>query len=69
MLMLLCVQAVTPKGRPKCNIIENQERKKQLSGYKLLHIQKSKLRSVQIYEFGSLRVVAAGSALHLRHMQ
>ena len=33
-LKLLCVQAVTAKGCPKCIIIEKQERKKQLSDYK-----------------------------------
>ena len=32
--MLLCVQAVTAKRRPKFIIIEKQKRKKQLSGYK-----------------------------------
>ena len=53
-LMLLCVQAVTAKDVQN---LEKQERKEQLSGYKqcCMHIQKSKLRSVQIYEFGSLR--------------
>ena len=33
-LNLICVQAVTAKGRPKCIIIEKPERIKQLSGYK-----------------------------------
>ena len=34
---------------PKCIIIVKQEREKQLSHYKQCHIQKSKLRSVQIW--------------------
>ena len=49
--LMLCVQAVTTKRMSK--ILKNKDRKreeKQLSGYK--HT-KSKLRSVQIYEFGS----------------
>ena len=50
-LMLLCVLTVAAKGHPKCIIIEKQERKKQLSGYKQCYTRKT--RSVQIYEFGS----------------
>ena len=49
------VQAVTAKRTSKIYYIEKQERKKQLSGYKQCYTykQKSKLRSVQIYEFDS----------------
>ena len=51
-LMSLCVQAVTTKGRPKCIIIKKKTREEKTGFrlYTLLHIQKSKLRSVQIYE-------------------
>ena len=39
-LMLLCVQAVTAKGRPKFVIIKKQKRKEQLSGYKRCYAYK-----------------------------
>ena len=39
-VMLLCVQAVTAKGHPKC-IIKKQERKKQLSGCKQCYTYKN----------------------------
>ena len=45
-LMLLCVQAVTAKGRPKFIIIE---RKKQLSGYKQWYTYKTQSLEVSKY--------------------
>ena len=48
-LMLLCVQAVTAKGHPNFILIENKRGNNSFQC--MLHIQKSKPRSVQIYEF------------------
>ena len=48
-LMLLCVQAVTAKGRPTFIIIKKPERKKQLSGYKQCYIYKNQNLEVSKY--------------------
>jgi len=50
-LMLLCVQAVTAKGHPKCWKTKEEKNSFQVIG-SVTHT-KSKLRSVQIYKFGS----------------
>ena len=55
-LILLCVQAVTAKERPKFVIIKKQERKKQLSHYKYCYAYKN-------------QSLEAGSTSHLHHMQ
>jgi len=48
-LKLLCVQAFTAKGHPKCIIIEKQERKKQLLGYKQCYTYKNQSLRVSKY--------------------
>ena len=48
-LVLLCVKAVTTNGYPKFIIIEKQERRKQLSGYKQCYTYKKQNLEVSKY--------------------
>ena len=54
-LMLLCVKAVTTKGHPKFIIIEKQERKNQLSGYKQCYIYKK--QNLEMSKYMNLALV------------
>ena len=45
----ICVQAVTAKGRPNFDVIEKQERKKKLSGYKQCYMYINQYLIIRIW--------------------